>query len=209
MGRIIIALILNIFAAVSMAAIMLFRAVRLKREKRQRDYRNTFRYFTTDSNVYAASVSAAMAVFEIRYICTGAHIPKWILLLKYSAASAVLITFLTVLIFLGPTQGGYRAFYEGRGIYTHLLGPAAVIVSFVFCEKGIVFNAWKVLFSTFPVLLYGAVYYKKAVFVSDKNAYWHDFYGFNSGGRWLLSAILMIMAAVLSGIVIALANAYC
>ena len=83
MGRIIIALILNIFAAVSMAAIMLFRAVRLKREKRQRDYRNTFRYFTTDSNVYAASVSAAMAVFEIRYICTGAHIPEWILLLKY------------------------------------------------------------------------------------------------------------------------------
>ncbi len=50
-----------------------------------------------------------------------------------------------------------------------------------------------VLLGVLPVVLYGFLYLKKIVFFNEENS-WEDFYGFNAGGRWLISFIAMVVA---------------
>ena len=71
------------------------------------------RYFTLLSNLFSgfAALLVVLTVSE-----TG--LPFWVWLLKYIAAAAVAVTFLTVMVFLGPTLG-YRSQLEGKGFYYH------------------------------------------------------------------------------------------
>ena len=46
-----------------------------------------------------------------------------------------------------------------------------------------------------PVLLYGAVYLYKVVYAPEERR-WEDFYGFNKGGKWLISLSAMIVGTL-------------
>ena len=45
---------------------------------------------------------------------------------------------------------------------------------------------------TLPVLLYGILYYCKTI-VLPADRRWEDFYGFNKGGKWIISLAGMIL----------------
>ena len=150
-----------------------------------------FRYFTIDSNVLMAAAALMAAVFEICAL-TGdtAALPAWMTVLKYVFTCAVALTMLTVLFFLGPTQG-YRRMLSGDNLYMHLIGPLLAILTFCFLEHGAPLALSDTLIALIPTVLYGGIYLTLVVILKKLP----DFYGFNAGGRWQLSMAAMIAAS--------------
>ena len=148
-----------------------------------------FRFFTVLSNNLCAIGALMMAVSQIR----GA-VPQPVFLVKYLGTMAVTLTFLTVLLFLGPTQGGYaKWFFERDFFYMHLIGPLLAILSFCLLERRPL-SFWNAMTGLVPVALYGAVYLYKVILAPEEKR-WEDFYGFNRGGMWLIAGVGMFLGA--------------
>ena len=162
----------------------------------------SLKFFTTLSNVFSALASAAWMIPEVRML-TGAagEIGRGLLLWKFMGTVSVTVTLLTVLFFLGPNMG-YKPLFEGSGFYLHLVGPVLALLSFCLFEKGMRLTMGESLFALLPVALYGAVYLVKVVRIGKDNGGWEDFYGFNKGGKWKLSIVMMLGAAMVIGLAI-------
>jgi len=147
--------------------------------------KKAFRYFTVQSNILCAVAALLM--------CFNSFQP-WAWVLKYIGTVAVTVTMLTVFLFLGPNMG-YKELLKGRDFFMHLLTPLLATVSFLCFEKrSLSFQMG--LLGMIPVAVYGAVYLYKVLLVpADKR--WEDFYGFNKGGNWWLSLILMLLGSFL------------
>ena len=146
------------------------------------------RYYTALSNLLCAAACLAVVIARL---C--GEVPPAVLILKYVGTAAVAVTFLTVMLFLGPFVYDYKLLLTGPDLWLHLICPVLAIVSLLLWDKpdapfGIV------LLGTLPVLLYGAVYLYR-VLLAPPEKRWEDFYGFNRGGRWPLSLVLMLLGA--------------
>lgn len=146
---------------------------------------SAFRYFTVLSNVLCAVAALALAACQL-----GGDAPRGAILLKYVGTASVAVTMLTVLLFLGPTQG-YREMLRGENLYMHLLGPLLAILSFCFLEK-VDMSFGEALLGLLPVAAYGVLYLEKVIFAPEERR-WEDFYGFNRGGRWPLTFAAMLL----------------
>jgi len=144
-----------------------------------------FRYFTVLSNAFCAIAALMMAVSQIN----GA-VPRPVFLMKYMGTVSVTLTFLTVMLFLGPTQGGYAKWLGGDFLYVHLIGPLLAILSFCLLERQRM-TLPTAMTGALPMLLYGAVYVYKVLLAPEEQR-WEDFYGFNQGGKWPVSCVAML-----------------
>lgn len=154
-----------------------------------------FRYFTIDSNILAAAASLILLPYLIR-----GRVPTWAAVLKFVGTVAVTVTFLTVVFFLGPTQG-YRQMFAGVCLWLHLVCPLLAIFSLYLPEvrRPLPKKAW--LFGVLPVAVYGAIYAVMLLILCR----WEDFYGFNMGGFWYISlAAMLLLGALLSFVMAAL-----
>lgn len=138
------------------------------------------RYFTTDSNMLAAVACAVVFFFYIR----GKELPRWALLLKFTGTTAVTVTLVTVVIFLGPTASlrsgwkGYLSMFEGNILILHLLMPLLSLFTLLWAERErITFR--ESLWAMLPTALYACVYLAQVVIFKN----WPDFYGFTFGGK--------------------------
>ena len=166
-----------------------------------------FRYFTVDSNILCA-VSCIFSIwFMIVALRRGeGNTPKAMMLFRYAGTGAVTVTMMTVLLFLGILYG-YPAMFAGWNLWLHLLGPVLAIVSFVWLERdGSVPEKKHMFLSVLPVVVYGAVYLIMAVLIGYDKGGWPDFYGFNIGGRWVISLAAMLLATLLIGALLWLAR---
>ena len=155
-----------------------------------------FMFFTNDSAILAAICCAIVAYFNIQALRGGKlEFKPWVLQLKAIGTAAVSLTFLTVLCFLGPSMGGWAAFYVGPNLYLHGICPLLSIVSYVFVERGYV-SVKRALWAFAPVILYGIVYCIEVMVIGYQNGGWFDFYGFTRGGMWLISIIAMGVATL-------------
>lgn len=193
--RAILSLLCNV-VIVAWTAVAVYQSVFQKGEDGTRKVStSTFQYFTTDSNVLAALSALLMIPFGIIGLATGRfNPPAWAVLLKYVGAASVMVTFLTVVAFLGPTQG-YPAMFAGHGLYLHLIGPVLAALSFCWPEAGLQITWAQTLLGLLPVLLYGSVYAVQAVKRGPERGGWEDFYGFNVGGHWPVSYVAMHVGA--------------
>ena len=153
-----------------------------------------FKYFTVDSNILAALASAAVAAFQLKNIISGrlaakGALPEWLRIFKFVSAASVMLTFLTVVFFLGPMMG-YGKMFEGTNLFLHLTTPLAALVSLLFLESGARIAPGLFILGVVPMLLYGTVYVSMVVFVRK----WQDFYMFNVSGVWWISALIMTAA---------------
>ncbi|MBQ9227751.1 MAG: hypothetical protein IJ168_02870 [Eubacterium sp.] len=156
----------------------------------------SFMFFTIDSNILAAFASACMVVLNLKHIKEKTvNIPKWLSLLKFVGTTAVTVTFLTVIFFLGPTMG-YSLMFAGSSLFLHLIDPLLCIISYTLFERSPVLPTKYSLLGILPTVLYGAVYVIMVV-ITEK---WPDFYGFNTGGFWYVSLPVMILATYLFAI---------
>ena len=145
-----------------------------------------FRYFTTLSNLLSAGASAAVIAAQL-----FGGLPFWVLLLKYVGTSAVALTMLTVVLYLGVVSKKWGTFLSGTGLFVHLICPILAIVSFLAFEKTAM-PAWTMFLGIVPAVLYGILYFKKVILAAGE-----DFYGFNDSGKWPLSFVIMLSGTVL------------
>ncbi len=144
------------------------------------------RFFTLLSNLLCA-----IASFSVLLSLINSVFPYGVWLFKYVGTASVTVTFLTVMVFLGPTLG-YKSQLEGWAFYLHVVGPLFAIISFCFFERAYPLSFPLSLCGIFPVLFYGCLYLKKVVF-SSGDAQWDDFYGFNKNGNWKISFSAMLV----------------
>jgi len=116
---------------------------------------------------------------------------------KYYGTCTVVVTLITVLVFLGPTIG-YKKMFEGNNLYMHLVGPLLALISFCFLDRGTKLNISHVWKSLIPTIIYGAVYIVMVLITKE----WPDFYGFNANGMWYVSLVAMMAGAFIIGLVI-------
>ena len=146
--------------------------------------REAFRFFTVQSNALCAVSALFMLLFPAA---------EWTYYLKIIGTSAVAVTMMTVLLFLGPVFG-YQYMFKGSDLFMHLLTPLMALVSLcVFERRGISFA--KSFIGIIPVALYGPLYMYKILFAPEGKR-WEDFYGFNRGGKWKVSYVLMHLGTV-------------
>ena len=150
-----------------------------------------FRFFTVLSNCLSGIAALLMAIGQIR-----GDVSQFVFMMKYLGTVSVTLTFLTVLLFLGPTQGGYvKWFFDGDFFYTHLIGPLLALLSFcLLARRKMSFGS--AMMGLLPMLLYGAVYLYKVMFAPE-NRRWEDFYGFNKAGKWPIACVGMVAGASL------------
>ena len=144
------------------------------------------RFFTLLSNLLCAFASLSVLLF-----LHNGWLPYGVWLFKYIGTVSVTVTFLTVMVFLGPTLG-YKSQLEGWAFYLHVVGPLLAMISFCFFERSYPLSFPLSLCGILPVLLYGLLYLKKVVFSSGE-AQWDDFYGFNKNGKWKSSFSAMLV----------------
>lgn len=150
-----------------------------------------FRYFTTLSNLFAMAGCVAVLPFSLTgAFGGGADIPHAVTLIKYVSAASVCVTLLTVLLFLGPVNG-YGKMLGGEGLYLHLIGPVLAVASCCLLEES--WSGPEGLLGMLPTVLYGTLYFIKVVLRKE----WEDFYGFNRGGKWIVSVIAMLVGTAL------------
>ncbi len=158
----------------------------------------SLRYFTVLSNLLEAAASIVLAFALLR----GKDSDR-LSLFKLVAASAVALTFLVVMVFLGPLFG-YPAMFRGANLWLHLIVPLAAIAEFV------VFNEFDIprrkrLWVAASPFVYG-IFYLANVLINGAPG--NDFYGFT---LWGLPVALVIFAVILCatvgmGVLMARAN---
>lgn len=153
-----------------------------------------FKYFTVDSNVLCALSSLAWLTFGIRALCTGKEVPRAVSVLRLAGTAAVTITFLGVMIVLGPPQG-YRYCFRRENLFMHLLVPVISILSFTALERPKDLG----FLSTLPSCILPAVYMVFYVYLLSRHRI-TDFYGLKAYG---LPMFLMVPVFALFGILCA------
>ena len=113
---------------------------------------SSMKYFTVLSNQLAGLAAAIYLVCLLRN-----RVPTWVILLKYMAAASVGLTFLTVMLFLGPLYG-YGAMLRGVNLPLHCIVPVIAMAEFVFLVHAPILRRTDALLAAAPMLLYGAVY---------------------------------------------------
>lgn len=154
-----------------------------------------FCLFTTDSNILCALSAAVLSFFEIRNLKTGKAIPKAAMALKLVGSTAVALTFVVVVLFLGPTTDFMSMVFGGTSVYMHFAGPLLGIISFCFIERLHLMEKKLIIPAIIPTVVYAIVYVTMVIIIGEKNGGWYDFYGFNIGGFWYISSIVIILVS--------------
>lgn len=145
------------------------------------------KYYTTLSNILAAVVAAAWIVGSF-----AGNNKRTVAVWKLTAASAVGVTFLVVIGFLGPLYG-FGGMYRGSNFFLHLVVPLLAMAEYV------LFNDEKMsakdnLFAMLPPLVYGTYYIINTWIGGVKG---NDIYGFLQWGYpvgLLLFGVICIVA---------------
>ena len=150
------------------------------------------RYFTVLSNLFCAASCLLVAA-----MWPNGAIWPWALTLKFVATVSVMVTLLTVFVFLLP-QYGAKFLLTGPDFWLHLACPLLTLATFFLWDRPVL-TAPATLLGVAPVLLYGVVYMTQVVFRHK----WEDYYGFNRGGKWPVSFAVMLIATALLSLLLA------
>jgi hypothetical protein len=159
----------------------------------------SLKYFTCLSNIFAGLVSG-MTVFCLIVTGMRALLPMWLILLKYSAAVSVCLTFCVVVVFLGPRMG-YKPLFAHEQLCLHAVGPLLAVFSFLSSPYIPEMKSSTSIIAVIPTLLYGIGYaaniLKNGIGEGENT---NDWYGFAVGGVKSIPAVFAIILAVTWGI---------
>ena len=150
--------------------------------------KESFMYFTIQSNVFSAIVSAITVILML----TKQEIPQWLMIVRFVATVTVTLTCITVMLWLGPLYG-YKMQLSGENLLLHLISPLFAFISTCFLENGMKLQIWQMLLGIIPVLMYGALYIYKV----NAKKQWKDFYGFNKVNMAISATIMLILTAII------------
>ena len=133
----------------------------------------SLRFFTVLSNLFNAEVCLACAACRL-----GGRVSARMQVWKLMGTTAVGLTFLTVMGFLGPVYG-YGGMFLGGNLWLHLLLPLGSILGYLLLDSDVPLPLGKTGWAVAPVLVY-AVGYLGNILIQGVGD-WpnrHDFYGF-------------------------------
>ena len=118
---------------------------------------NSLRYYTVLSNLLEG-LAALLTVVFLALILAGKvkELPLWLTLLRYAGVTSVSLTFLTVMVYLGPVFG-FNIMFNDANLYFHLLIPLLAIAEAVFLS-GEKLRFTDSFVAALPTLLYGIWY---------------------------------------------------
>ena len=116
----------------------------------------TLKYFTVQSNLFAAAASAIAFVYELSAAKDGGRLPVWVVDLRIVAGAGLMLTFLTVAAFLGPLFG-YASMFLGTNLWFHLIVPF-LCAGGVFLLRGAKMPKKHLPFAFVPIALYTVFY---------------------------------------------------
>ena len=154
---------------------------------------SAFKYYTVLSNVFCALACLASAIC---CMVRKTHVlPKGLYLFRLMGSSVVSVTFVVVLIFLGPLYG-YGPMFSGVCFWLHLFAPVMGIAGQIACEPEKPMPVKSTFWALVPTFAYGCFY------IGVNAAGWTgtadpktDFYAFLRWG-WAVG-ILMFMVVFL------------
>ena len=170
---------------------------------------NYLKAFTVQSNILMGITSLLVAIFNLKNILQNRdEIPEWALLLQFVSATAVAVTMMTTILFLGPTtvMHGHNYFwlFSGTLFFLHFFNPSLVIVDVMFLLKKHKISLIHCFLGVIPVLLYSCFYIPLVL-----TGTWSDFYGFTFGGHMFaipLSILTMYGVSFLFAFLISLVH---
>ncbi|MBR7045390.1 MAG: hypothetical protein IKI23_06990 [Lachnospiraceae bacterium] len=155
---------------------------------------SSLKYYTTLSNLFAGGVSILLVLWILLKGASG-PVPAVLSLLKYSSAVSVALTFLVVLVFLGPRMG-YGLLFAGEQLFLHAIGPLLAILTFAASPLLSPFSLKDTFLSVLPALFYALAYagnlLKNGLGDGEKI---NDWYGF---AIWGLRSIPLVIPVVLA-----------
>ena len=154
-----------------------------------------FRTYTVESNILMAVVSGVMLFL---LLTRKEDIPSWAYTLQLTGTSVVIVTFVTVIIFLAPMQvvngNSPLVMIEGSMLYMHLINPILAFVAVAVLPDTHVYSLKECVISIIPTVLYSFIYGYNVVILKA----WPDFYGFTFGGKYYLAPVMMAAMYVLA-----------
>jgi len=150
----------------------------------------SLKYYTVLSNLFSGAASAAYAINVM--LSNGAP-STGILALKLAATTTVMVTFLTVMLFLGPTMG-WEPMFKAGNFWLHLVLPLAAAgdlclfvplagLPFMATLGPVAFTAAYAAWYVSRVLRHGA----------QSGGVVYDFYGFCRWGRDKIGLVAKVM----------------
>ena len=152
---------------------------------------STLKYFTIQSNLLSALVSAACVSCLVRG--DGRSVPDWLHGMRLVATTGVALTFVTVEAFLSPALYGYASMHAGANLWFHLVLPLMAIASFCVFEADRPMSACWTFAAIAPMALYGAGYLAN---ILANGIPGNDWYGFTAWGLERTPIVFAVMALV-------------
>ena len=170
------------------------------------------KYFTTDSNILVGIASLFLLIEENKVLKDNRKsIKTSIYIFKFISTVAVMVTFLTVFIYLGPgSSGGIVSMLTNSNLFMHLIIPVLAFISFVFFEKNNKIDKKYIKYGVLPVVIY-AIYYLTGVLTHLDNGHVsikYDWYWFvQSGIRYIFFVVpIMLIGTLLLSYIIYILN---
>ena len=118
-----------------------------------------FQFYTENSNYFTLIVSMCYCLVGVIAISQRRLIPKWIVYLRYTATTCLVITFVVVAVILIPMFPHTWKFmlFDDSNLYQHLLCPIISTLSFVLLENDMQIDKKAILLATIPTIIYGII----------------------------------------------------
>ena len=146
---------------------------------------SSLRTFTTLSNLFQG-LASALYVFSIMHsvILNREGVSRTVRVVKYAAAVSVTVTFLTVVLYIGPSRHDMAdALFCGNNRYFHFLIPLLAIADQGFFDREGSLEWTDSLMAAAPTVVYGIFYWVNiAVNGAGEGPYSNDWYGFLNFG---------------------------
>ena len=161
-----------------------------------------FKYFTIDSNVLIGVIALLYAIFDILFLLgKKEELPHWLSILKLLGTVGVVLTGLTVILFLVPVSvsngNSFFALYTSWNFFFHFLIPLVSLIVFLFFENTKELVLRDTFIALIPMLAY-TVYYMTAALTHVENGrvtQGYDWYGFVAAGASFAPIPILAMIA--------------
>ena len=155
-----------------------------------------FKYFTFQSNIFMGAVAFIYGYYQWLILRKKIDkIPHVLGVFNHIAVTAVGLTFIIVILVLGPGYG-YDKMYNNANLFFHALVPVLAIINYLFFEKEAKIRFIETLYAMVPCILYGIVYF---IVVVSQNAYGNlaiDFYNFGKDGPFIGALYFLAIIAI-------------
>lgn len=147
------------------------------------------KYFTLLSNLLAAIGAAFMIPFAVEGIRKKRFsLPRWVVLFQFSGTVCVIITMITSLALILPTQGIEQALAR-YNFWLHIVSPLATAVLFQTIESNVIVTKKETLFCMIPYFVYMLAYFINVIVLKI----WRDIYGTTLYVPFIVSLTGMIL----------------